>query len=405
MNNIIDYIEWRGDLTFQQSEFNEVDNLIFAQISYLNLGVIKGQVSIEELGNIYRRKIASRKIRSEEEVSEFTERVEIMFLKASKSRRFKDVMVTNFVSKFDEIRESQFSAMTFLINEKMLYVAYRGTDDTIVGFKENLNMSFSAPVAGQMDAVRYLKLILERYSQSEVIVGGHSKGGNFAVFAVSGLTDKERKRISRVYNNDGPGFTENILNSDGYKKTVGLVKKFIPEDSFVGILMDDEEDSIVISASDSSGILQHDGLNWDVKGDKFIRKESVSKKSEFVDKTIKHWLKGLDIEEREAFVDELYKIVRKSMNASSLKDIYGNRFKTVYNFVKKMNNLEEDKRDMLQNTVLKLIQSGSEVKRIEKEYERKKRLYSRKYKKKISELDDRELKNFIFNKIMIRKIK
>lgn len=224
MNNIIDYIEWRGDLTFQQSAFNEVDNLIFAQISYLNLGVIKGQVKIEELGKIYRKKIVSRENKSENDVSDFTERVEVMFLKASESRRFKDVLVTSFVNKFDEVRESQFSAMTFIINDDLMYVAYRGTDDTLVGFKENLNMSFSAPVPGQMDAVRYLKSILERFGQSEVIVGGHSKGGNFAVFAVTQLTDRERERISTIYNNDGPGFTENILNSEGYKKTVGKVK-------------------------------------------------------------------------------------------------------------------------------------------------------------------------------------
>lgn len=404
MNNIIDYIEWRGDLTFQQSAFNEVDNLIFAQISYLNLGVIKGQVKIEELGKIYRKKIASRENKSENDVSDFTERVEVMFLKASESRRFKDVLVTSFVNKFDEVRESQFSAMTFIINDDLMYVAYRGTDDTLVGFKENLNMSFSAPVPGQMDAVRYLKSILERFGQSEVIVGGHSKGGNFAVFAVSQLTDRERERISTIYNNDGPGFTENILNSEGYKKTVGKVKKYTPEDSFVGILMDDEEECTVVSASASSGILQHDGLNWDVKGTEFIRKESVSKKSAFVDKTIKHWLEGLNREEREEFVNELYAILKKSMNANCLNDIFRNRFKSTYYFIKKMGSLEEDKREMLQNTVLKLIQSGSEIKREEKENERNRRINSRK-KKKIENLSDKELRKFILKKISTNKEK
>ncbi len=404
MNNIIDYIEWRGDLTFQQSAFNEVDNLIFAQISYLNLGVIKGQVKIEELGKIYRKKIVSRENKSENDVSDFTERVEVMFLKASESRRFKDVLVTSFVNKFDEVRESQFSAMTFIINDDLMYVAYRGTDDTLVGFKENLNMSFSAPVPGQMDAVRYLKSILERFGQSEVIVGGHSKGGNFAVFAVTQLTDRERERISTIYNNDGPGFTENILNSEGYKKTVGKVKKYIPEDSFVGILMDDEEECTVVSASASSGILQHDGLNWDVKGTEFIRKESVSKKSAFVDKTIKHWLEGLNREEREEFVNELYAILKKSMNANCLNDIFRNRFKSTYYFIKKMGSLEEDKREMLQNTVLKLIQSGSEIKREEKENERNRRINSRK-KKKIDNLSDKELRKFILKKISTNKEK
>lgn len=168
--------------------------------------------------------------------------------------------------------------------------------------------------------------------------------------------------------------------------------------------MDDEEECTVVSASASSGILQHDGLNWDVKGTEFIRKESVSKKSAFVDKTIKHWLEGLNREEREEFVNELYAILKKSMNANCLNDIFRNRFKSTYYFIKKMGSLEEDKREMLQNTVLKLIQSGSEIKREEKENERNRRINSRK-KKKIENLSDKELRKFILKKISTNKEK
>ena len=378
MNNLIDYIEWRGDLTFEQSGFNEVDNMVFSQIAYLNLGVVKGQMKIGELGKRYRDSLVERGVNSQKYVSEFTERVETMFLKAAKTKRYRDIYVTDFINKFDELRESQFSAMTFIIDNETMYVAYRGTDDTIVGFKENLNMSFQAPVPGQMDAVKYLKSILERFNHKNVIVGGHSKGGNFAVFAVSGLTDSERERITAIYNNDGPGFTENILNSEGYRKTAGRVKKFIPKDSFVGILMDDEEEYTVINASGSSGILQHDGLNWDVKGTEFVREKGVTKKSAFVDKTIKHWLEGLDRKQREEFVDQLYDIIKKSMNANRLNDISGNRLKMTYSFIKKMGDLEDDKREMMQNTVLKLIQSGSEIKKAEKENERNRKINSQK---------------------------
>ncbi len=396
MNNLIDYIKWRGDLTFQQAEFNEVDNLIFAQIAYLNLGMVKGQVSMKKLGEIYKDKALSRQKNTEKETRPFIKKLEGLFLMASESARFENVLVADFIDKIDELRESQFSATTFIIDEKLLYVSYRGTDDTIVGFKENLNMSFSAPVPGQVDAVKYLKMILEKYPQKEVIVGGHSKGGNFAVFAVTGLTDGERERISKIYNNDGPGFTENILKSSAYKKTVGKVQKFTPEDSFVGILMDDEEECAVVSASSSFGILQHDGMNWDVMGNKFVKKESTSKKSKFIDKTIKHWLEDLNKEEREEFVDQLYEIVRNSMNASSINDINENKIKTMYSFVKKMGNLEEDKKEMMQNIVLKLIQSGSEIKKVEREEKIKLRDNFR--KKKTSNRKQKKLKRFIIKK-------
>lgn len=380
MDTIVDYIDWRGDLTFEQSKFNEVDNLIFSQIAYLNLGVIKGKISLKKIGERYKKMMEVRDKNHNVYVSPLTTKVESMFLKASISRRFKDVMVTDFINKFDEINESQFSAMTFIIDENTIYVSYRGTDDTIVGFKENLNMAFQAPVPGQLDAVRYLEKILSKFDNYTVFVGGHSKGGNFAVYAVSGLDDEKRDRIKTVYNNDGPGFTENILSSDGYKKTVSKVKKYIPKDSFVGILMDDEEEYIVINASGSSGILQHDGMNWYVRGCEFVKVDNVTPQSVFVDKTIKHWLSGLDRGEREEFVEELYDIVKRAMNANKLNDISENRLKMTYRFFKKVGTMEDNKKEMMQNTVLKLIQSWSEIKKAEKESRQ-----SKKQKKNISE--------------------
>lgn len=380
LNNIIDYIDWRGDLTFKQSGFNEVDNMIFSQISYLNLGVIKGEMSIEELGQRYEKEIKNRNITQSSYIASLITRIEKMFMKAYKSNRFKDVLVSDFVNKFDEINESQFSAMTFIIDEDTIYVAFRGTDDTIVGFKENLNMSFSAPVPGQIDSVSYLRGILNKYDKKNIIVGGHSKGGNFAVFAVSGLTQEERDRISIVYNNDGPGFTEKILNSYGYKDTVKKVKKYLPKDSFVGILMDDEEEYIVVNASGASGILQHDGLNWEVRGSEFVKRKSITEKSEFVDKTVKYWLEGLNKEQREAFVDELYRIVKKSTNANCLNDISENRLSATYNFIRKMTNMDNEKKDMMQDTVMRLIHSGSEVKKEKKERKKVKRIFLSKSK-------------------------
>lgn len=380
LNNIIDYIDWRGDLTFKQSGFNEVDNMIFSQISYLNLGVIKGEMSIEELGQRYEKEIKNRNITQSSYIASLITRIEKMFMKAYKSNRFKDVLVSDFVNKFDEINESQFSAMTFIIDEDTIYVAFRGTDDTIVGFKENLNMSFSAPVPGQIDSVSYLRGILNKYDKKNIIVGGHSKGGNFAVFAVSGLTQEERDRISIVYNNDGPGFTEKILNSYGYKDTVKKVKKYLPKDSFVGILMDDEEEYIVVNASGASGILQHDGLNWEVRGSEFVKRKSITEKSQFVDKTVKYWLEGLNKEQREAFVDELYRIVKKSTNANCLNDISENRLSATYNFIRKMTNMDNEKKDMMQDTVMRLIHSGSEVKKEKKERKKVKRIFLSKSK-------------------------
>jgi len=238
MNNIMDYLDWRGDIGFDQDGLNEVDNLIFSMVAYLNFDMIKGAQTIEEASKAYKD---SKKRGTSKESRDFIKKIERLLDKLAKTQRYRGVTISDYMYKYDHDNESQFCAMTFSLGD-WIYVAYRGTDESLVGFKEDFNMCFSAPVMAQKDAVAYLRQVLNKYRDQEVYTGGHSKGGNLAVYSHVGIDGEYRKRIVKIFNNDGPGFTEEILKTPAYRETTKKVIKLLPHGSVVGILMDDEEE-------------------------------------------------------------------------------------------------------------------------------------------------------------------
>ena len=262
--------------------------------------------------------------------------------------------------KYDHDNESQFCAMTFSFGD-WIYVAYRGTDESLVGFKEDFNMCFSAPVMAQKDAVAYLRQVLNKYRDQEVYTGGHSKGGNLAVYSHVGIDGEYRKRIVKIFNNDGPGFTEEILKTPAYRETTKKVIKLLPHGSVVGILMDDEEEYSIVKAKGDNGIVQHDGFNWDIKGTKFVKKDKFTDQSIRINQTLKLWLASLDREERNKFIDEFYGLIVKSTDASILGDISGKEIQSALAIVKNINSMDEESKEILVSAIKKLLKSTSEA--------------------------------------------
>ena len=216
------------------------------------------------------------------------------------------MILTGYVNQLNTEEEKQFSAITILMPDDTMYVAYRGTDNTIVGWKEDFNMSFQALVPSQIDAAKYLANIAEKY-QYKIRVGGHSKGGNLAVYAAAFCDKKIKKRIIDVYNNDGPGFQEKIIETTEYQEILPKVHTYMPQTSIIGRLLNHEE-RITILKSTQTGIMQHDLYTWQVLGDKFIRDEFTNS-SEFIDHTISDWLKAVSPEQREKFIDTLFEVL------------------------------------------------------------------------------------------------
>ncbi len=262
--------------------------------------------------------------------------------------RFADMQITKYVNKINLEEEKQFGAITILMPDDTIYVSFRGTDNTLVGWKEDFNMSFREKVPSQMDAVSYLNEIARIY-QNPLRIGGHSKGGNMAVYAASFCKESFKERIIKVYNNDGPGFHEVIVENPKYQKTLEKVHTFVPQTSIIGRLLYHEENYTVVQST-QKGVMQHDLYTWQLQGKEFIHLEEVDKESKFMDKTIKQWLDEVSKEQRGAFINQVFEILQAT-EADTLTQMRKNWLKNAKIFMATYKNMDEETKNMMTKTM------------------------------------------------------
>ena len=349
MSNIFDYMEWR-DIDIKKVEFNEIDNLILSRISYFPLdNLIEEEESIK-LKDIYNRLL------DKDNVERYLQKEDKDFFRIlANSKRFGEIKLTNFENNVDEIKEKQFSAVTIVLPDNSIYISYRGTDNTIVGWKEDFNMSFQDLVPSQIEAVNYLENVANRYRTRKIIIGGHSKGGNLAVYAAVFCNEKYKKRIKAVYNNDGPGFQENVIKSKEYKEIVSKVHTYRPQTSIIGKLLNHKEKCITVKSTET-GIMQHDLYSWQVLGDKFIRTEPTNV-SDVIDKTITNWLKDVEPEQRGQFIDILFDILNKT-DAKTLHEMGNNWFNSSKTILMEYKNIDEQSKEIISKTLSSLFSAA-----------------------------------------------
>lgn len=323
MGSLFDYLNWRGDLSFSQSEMNEVDGLIFSLISYVDLwGIVSSThenekaVPLRAALNAFFAKYPDEKKYS---FGVMMPKDFLPILKAVKeSKRFRNVLVKAHVNQIDLGLEMQFSATTFLPQDGSAVIAFRGTDDTLVGWKENFNMSFMESIPAQRQALSYLE-IASVYFDGAIRLAGHSKGGNLAVYSAVYCKESIQSRLQDVWSYDGPGFCNKILDDLRYLKVRPVIKTLIPQSSVVGILLEHGENYTVIK-SRQKGLLQHDGLTWEVMGASFVHLETVTDDCRRLDSNINYFLQQMSLEQREQFADALYQLLSID-NALTLTDL------------------------------------------------------------------------------------
>lgn len=322
MGTVLDYVGWRGDLTFEQVPPNEVDNLIFSLLSYIEFkelvpsGHSDAPVSLQAVANAYFARYPN--LRKANIGLIIPKEIVKLFKAVKETRRFRNVGMRAYVNEIDVEREMQFSAITFLLGKAGNVVAYRGTDDTLVGWKENFNMSFLPEVPSQVRAAQYLNEVAAQ-SKGRLYVTGHSKGGNLAVFAGVRCDQTVKERVVGIWNNDGPGFGSGMLTSADYLDMKPRIHTFLPKSSLVGILLEHDEDYTVVS-SKQVGLWQHDGMSWNVMGGKFVYLRSIGEDSKHSDRTLNAWIREMTPEQREQFSEALYKIL-SSDHATTLTEL------------------------------------------------------------------------------------
>ncbi len=352
MANLIDYLHWRGDLSFAQSAPNEVDSVLFVFLAYFDLkGIIpvdpeRERITLREAIRLEREHHVDKPYYGGAMVPSAD--IQLMARLMSKSNRFSNVRVTGFVDQINEANEEQFSAYTALLDDGSVFISFKGTDDTLVGWKEDINMSFTAEIPGQRSAVEYLNRI-GRVTDGPIRIGGHSKGGNLAIYAAARCVPEIQERIIRVYNNDGPGFSRAFLESEGYLKIKERVLKLVPQESIIGMLLANDDNYTVIR-SEKSGVLQHNCYLWEVRGRSFVRHGTLTQKSLEISQVINGWIKNKDFETRRELADAFYEILTSS-DAKTLTDLTRDRAALLRALVK----IDPKKRDMVLRAMAELF--------------------------------------------------
>ena len=321
MANLFDYVSWRGDLDFDLIPFNPVDNIVFSQLSYLPMdGIVpepggKGIVSVSALAKLHAAKQGTGHPASKD----ITVARAVAVIKAiGTAPRYEDCGLFGYVNHTDTGEEKQFSAFCAVIgsrrSQRKLLAVYRGTDTSIIGWKEDLNMSLVNSTPSQKDAVSYLEKAAGRFPYP-IIAAGHSKGGNLAIYAAAFCDRAVQQRITAVYSNDAPGFHQETIQRRGYRDIRGRIQAFVPQSSFVGMLLEQSVSPRVIKST-ATGLLQHDLRSWEVTRDDLADGGELTPQSRFIHSIVKEWMVKIGAERRQQFIEALYKIL-VSTNASS----------------------------------------------------------------------------------------
>ena len=360
MADILEYITWRGDLDFELVPLNEVDALILCQLSYLDFGGIVGDgfsagVTVREAAD---RFFAAEDSSRRSDVGALINFKTVELLKAAgKSVRFGSLLMCGYVAQTDEVEELQFAAVTFVCGKlrrpRWSFVAYRGTDDTIVGWKEDFNLGYKDTVPAQRSAAAYLAGAA-RNLKGALYAGGHSKGGNLALFAAACAEKGVQRRLLSVFNNDGPGFSDSFFAGAGYRAVEDRVQTFVPRLSVVGMLFSHPEHFTTVVSGEKNMLMQHDPFSWFVRANGFEECSGLGERSRFVGKTVNEWFSDLSKEEKELFIETVFGVL-KDTEAKTNSELAANWSNSAVKMVKSASQLNPKTREAVTKTVQLLI--------------------------------------------------
>ncbi|MBO7728931.1 MAG: DUF2974 domain-containing protein [Oscillospiraceae bacterium] len=345
---VFDYLEWRGDVPFSADPFQEVDNLVLAELAYTDFrGIVPSDgtvITLQEASQSFFSMHSREELLADKS---FYSKCPFLMDEMAKGGRFGEMKLCWYIDEIDVRWETQISAITFLLPGGSAYVAFRGTDGSVIGWKEDFNFSFLSETKGQSRAIQYLNEIGAKLD-CPLLVGGHSKGGNLAVYASAFCDPAVREKILAVYSNDGPGFKQETTDSEEYIQLLPKIVSIIPDTSIIGLLLSSKSTHRVVKSS-ASGILQHDGLTWQVQRNRFIE-VPLSPTAEIIHQTMGSWLEQMDDETRQTFTDTVF-FPFEATGMETFSEISDQKWKVVESFLDAAKQIPKEK----QKEVLRLL--------------------------------------------------
>ena len=340
MANAIDYIDWRGDLSFDVSPFNEVDNLLLCRLTSLDFtGIVPadGEMPLAEAARLYFERYGDEDRRLGVLLAPGSV---TMVKRMLQSARFSRLVLADYENRVDERRELQFCAVTVLVPDSTAFVAFRGTDDTLVAWKEDFYMGSMRTVPAQEEAAAYLCRAAWRYEQP-LRVGGHSKGGNLSVYAAMSAPEEVQARLLDVYNNDGPGFRDSVGGTEGYRRVKERIHTILPQYSLVGVLLKTDDDFEIVESCET-GISAHNGFTWQVKGRRFVRCADFPFRTRVFSEAMRGWTEDLSYDERRELTDLFFGAL-ESTGARTLTDLTAQKLRKAAAVTRELLSREENR--------------------------------------------------------------
>ena len=362
MGNLITYVQQYEAQTFQEKLVTDIDILVLTEIAYLPFDEIvsssfeeKTAISLNQLGKEF--ETIKEKEHKNNPFMITKERIQLLDV-VSKSLRFKDVKVFGFMNDIDDELTKQFAAVCYQWEEESRWIIFRGTDESLTGWKEDFMMTYSDLIPAQIDAIEYLRKQAELFSGS-LNISGHSKGGNLSLYASAMQEEDIQHRIQQIYCWDAPGVHRSILNTEGYQRVVSKAKRYIPQDSIVGLMLESQVPYHIIE-SQGSGISQHSALMWNIEDDHFVELTELTRNSQLTDQTFKQWTEVVSDEDLKLFFDTFFELIFE-MGVETVNDVYYNFRMYMRQFFEKAYQMDTEKREILLRVGRLLFQIRYEI--------------------------------------------
>ena len=358
MADLFEYLKWRSDVPFSVAPLNDVDNLVLAELAYSDFsGLVPSDGKPVPVTEVYERFF---QIHSREDLlndTSFTARAPLLMESMVTGGRFGNMQLCWYVDHLDEERTAQMSAVTFLLDDGSIYVAFRGTDSTLVGWKEDFDIGCLTETRGQELAVSYLDRIAQALD-APIRVGGHSKGGNFAIYAASFCRPEIQDRIISVYSNDGPGFRKEVTEMPGYLRVLPKLCKIVPDTSMIGMLLADKAARRVVRSS-AFGILQHDALSWSTERDR-LEPAEPSELGKLLNNVLASWIDGMDDNLRNSVTDTIFDAF-EATGADTFHEIAQQKWKSAEAVLGYLFKIPREKQEELFQLAGSLLKNGSQA--------------------------------------------
>ena len=362
MKNMLDYIKEFGHVSFEERAFSEIDALVLTELEYLPLEKVvpsdengENFVTVKEIAEYMQEH--KQELFDENPMMITEERHEVSQVIVD-APRFQSLKFFGVVSVWDKDTTKQFAAVTVEVEPSVRLVVFRGTDETLIGWKEDFLMTYSPLVAAQTDAKEYLAKQASLWG-GDLMISGHSKGGNLAIYAAATQEEDVQLRIVDIFCFDSPGLYRSVLETKGYQNIVPLAMRYIPQDSLVGLMLESEVPYVIVK-SNATGAMQHSAMTWEIEDGQFIKMEKLTKNSQLNDQTFKKWTESVSDEELELFWNVFFELLFNA-GIDTVNDLYGQFMHYVQEFLKAAGEMDEEKRELLTRIALLLVSTRFEV--------------------------------------------